>query len=627
MPSPWMKQTMTESSDPKILEAVRSAIEANEPLFNELMDSDELEAFVANKAGEVETMVADYIKVGATEDEAMQLALEGLLPDDEADGIDTDDVSIEGEDVARMSLSRRMALQVGTTVNKGGVNYVLNENHRWTRQDAGGQAAPQQRPKLSQDEMKASMAGQKYESPQAKQNKVIVDKLNNPKQKAPSEKQAALKEQNAFHAKLDAMDKSEVDAMATKLGIDPAKWPSRWNLQEQIRKAKPRQPSESSDYESRVQAAIKEGMSRGDAQGYVEAQDMQKSKPNQPNKPANSPIDTPPPPVHKSEIFGGHHNPRVDEDPNHDGVTDRARVGVAAFDVPPPPKKIPRIPGLTGVAKKSEDHFAQAFEADPEKLINDAVIMFTAMAEPGSPATFETDACKNLSPYWKSLELNENLEQRSKNRATLNTSLHQTANAIAKNAFVKHLDTLPEGSEILVTVGGCGAGKGFALKGVPQALELKKRAAVVWDSAGDQNATENPWILQEARKRGHKVSYVYVHSDPKVSWADPGRGVVKRAGDPNDGRMVDAMVFADSYALGAKNHAEFAKRHATDSDVTCVFLKNGNPPVLSGQMPPEALTIDRYELAKFAVDTINNSPDIPQHVREGALAGTKIWGD
>jgi hypothetical protein len=317
----------------------------------------------------------------------------------------------------------------------------------------------------------------------------------------------------------------------------------------------------------------------------------------------------------------------VEDDPNHDGVADQARVGVPAFEVPPPPKEIRRLPNLTGKAKAAESHFADEFEQDPDGMAEKAHILFTASLKEGDAPVFETDACKKLSPYWQSTDLEQNLDKRSKNRATLNTALHQTANAICKKAFLHHLDTMERGQEILVTVGGCGAGKGFALKNVPQALELKNRANVVWDSAGDQNATENPWILQEARKRGLRVAFVFVHSDPKVSWADPGRGVVKRAQDQNDGRMVDAKVFADSYALGAKHHAAFIARHGHDPDVTSVILKNGNPPMLLPGMPEEALQYDRQELAQFAIDTINNDPNVPEHIRRGALGGTQIWED
>jgi hypothetical protein len=44
-------------------------------------------------------------------------------------------------------------------------------------------------------------------------------------------------------------------------------------------------------------------------------------------------------------------------------------------------------------------------------------------------------------------------------------------------------------------------------------------------------------------------------------------------------------------------------------------------------MPEEALQYDRQELAQFAIDTINNDPNVPEHIRRGALGGTQIWED
>ncbi|HUW55587.1 MAG TPA: Hint domain-containing homing endonuclease, partial [Planctomycetota bacterium] len=121
------------------------------------------------------------------------------------------------------------------------------------------------------------------------------------------------------------------------------------------------------------------------------------------------------------------------------------------------------------------------------------------------------------------------------------------------------------------------SGKGFSLKvlsknGMPEFDTT--RYGAVWDSAGDQNATENPWLLAEAKKRGIKVTYAYVSADPEVSWADEKRGVVARASGTNDGRMVDATVFADSYVIGARNHAAFSKRHARDASF--LFIHSGD---------------------------------------------------
>ena len=157
-------------------------------------------------------------------------------------------------------------------------------------------------------------------------------------------------------------------------------------------------------------------------------------------------------------------------------------------------------------------------------------------------------------------------------------------------------------------------------------LAIKQKAKVVWDSAGDQNATENTWIQQEAEKRGLKVNYAYVHADPKTQWAHPERGVVKRAGDPNDGRMVDAKVFADSYAVGAKNHQAFYENNKNNPNANFVFLENAGTPKRLNGIPPEALGLNPQELAIFAAQTVKAS-GAPKHVQTGALQGMRIWSD
>lgn len=325
---------------------------------------------------------------------------------------------------------------------------------------------------------------------------------------------------------------------------------------------------------------------------------------------------TPPPP-------GSLYKPNVESDKDKDGVTDYARVGVGARDVPPPPK-LSRLPNLTNRERKAEQSFMKEFHKNPDKMTEDFRQIVKGSTKPGDPPTFGTDDAKVLSSLWH--DNNLPLNKRSVNRATLNVALHQTANAIAKRAFVKELDGLKKGDEIMVTVGGCGAGKGYALKNVPQALSIKQKSKAVWDSAGDQNATENPWIQSEAQKRGIKVNYVYVHADPKNQWANPERGVVKRAGDPNDGRMVDAKVFADSYAIGAKNHQAFYERNKDNKFAAFIFLENKGKPILLEGIPKEALNYDRHDLAKFAAEVVRKS-DAPAHVKRGALVGFRIWKD
>ena len=322
---------------------------------------------------------------------------------------------------------------------------------------------------------------------------------------------------------------------------------------------------------------------------------------------------TPPPP-------GKMYRPDVDAK-GANGVTTHARVGVAAMEVPPPPP-IGRVPNLTPREREVETGFIKSYEKDPDGVAKNFRELLQAKNKPGEPLTFGTDDAKVLASVWE----HPDVFARAQNRATLNTCLHQTANAITKRAFVQHLDTLKPGDEVMVTVGGCGAGKGYALKNVPDALAAKAKSKAVWDSAGDQNATENPWIQKEAEARGLKVNYVYVHADPRTQWAHPERGVVKRAGDPNDGRMVDAKVFADSYALGARNHQAFFEANKKNPNANFMFLENSGQPKKLDGIPKESLTIDRKELASFAAKAVANI-DAPPHVKRGALMGARIWGD
>jgi len=329
---------------------------------------------------------------------------------------------------------------------------------------------------------------------------------------------------------------------------------------------------------------------------------------------------------------GNAYVPDVEADIDGDGVTEYSRVGVPAKEVPPPPG-MNRLPNLTEHERAVEGEFIEAFEKNPDGLASDfRSMVVAAAAAKGKPPTFGTDDAKDLHRAWKSDELSQ--EERSQNRATLNLALHQTANAVCKRAFVQHLDTMKPGEEIMVTVGGCGAGKGYAINSkdadgnpnVPQAAAIADRSAVIWDSAGDQNATENPWIQQEAERRGLKVNYVYVHADPENQWAHPERGVVKRAQDPRDGRMVDAQVFADSYAIGARNHQSFYERNRDNPNARFTFVQNGSPPKLLDGIPSEALSIDRRALARFATKTVKEREGIPPHIVRGATMGGRIWG-
>jgi hypothetical protein len=304
-----------------------------------------------------------------------------------------------------------------------------------------------------------------------------------------------------------------------------------------------------------------------------------------------------------------------------DGVQVAARVGIPGKSVLPPPG-IPRLPNLNAQERAVEGKFADTFQKDPEGM---AKAFYDVAAK--NNFIFETDAAKSLMPEWTRPDLPPDEKgkpihpERAEARALYNTAMHQTANAVVKRAFMQRLDEIakmPEGErKILVTSGGVAGGKGSALAAAP---ELSKSVAATWDSAGEQNGTENPWLMEECEKRGIKPVFLFVAADPAVTWP----GAVERA--KSIGRMVDARAFADSYAHGAKNFAAFHEKHKDRASFVFARAKKDTPVAFLGKMPPEALGIDADRLYKTSMDYIESKRgELPPHIVAGATAGARIW--
>jgi len=302
---------------------------------------------------------------------------------------------------------------------------------------------------------------------------------------------------------------------------------------------------------------------------------------------------------------------------------EQARVGVAGDEVPPPPAKLPRLPGLHEDEKKYEERMNGAFEENPDG----AAKAFLEAAEKNN-WVFETDAAKMLLPEWSRPDLPPDGKtvhpERAEFRGKYNAVLHQAANAIAKRAFISRLDEIAKMPEdkrrVLVTSGGVAAGKGSALAAQP---DLAKSVAATWDAAGEQNATENEWLLEECKKRGIRPTFLFVHADPKQSWP----GVVERA--KGIGRMVDAQLFADSYAVGARNFGDFHEKHKDEADfVFGVFQGRGKPAKIVEDMPEEALKLDDSEIYEFASQYVDEKKDeLPPYIYDGATIGRRAFKD
>ncbi|MFW5828943.1 MAG: hypothetical protein ACOCXA_01665, partial [Planctomycetota bacterium] len=190
---------------------------------------------------------------------------------------------------------------------------------------------------------------------------------------------------------------------------------------------------------------------------------------------APSPQATMPPPgcaVHTADPY---------VDANGDGLTDTARVGVPGNQVP---DTIWRMPNLDPSQRAAETAFASRYEADPDGMAQEVIRKVrTEAAENDSAPVFETDAMKELSPDFQS---------KSDKRAN-NLALHQTANALAKRAFSAYLseaaqDPEQAGGTVLITAGGVGAGKSYAINALAETdahmAEVVDKEVARFDAAG-----------------------------------------------------------------------------------------------------------------------------------------------
>ena len=323
------------------------------------------------------------------------------------------------------------------------------------------------------------------------------------------------------------------------------------------------------------------------------------------------------------------------------GLVHRARVGVPAHEVPSTEDEIPRLPNLSDKQRAVESSFARDYAADPDGMA-DRYLKALRKGKVGvAPNVFGTDDVKMLNRDWNpgKVKPGEPLDKDTqKAMARYNTAVHNTANAIAKRAFLKHLDEHvsklpPDKRTVLVMNGGVAGGKGSSLARAADPsspyhglIPAAHQVGAVWDAAGENNTIENEWIHREAKKRGITPIFAYVHADPKDTWEAPDRGVIRRA--VRKGRMVDARLFADSYAEGAKNMHAFWQKHKGDG-TKFVFLDNRKKgaPRLHASFPTETLKWDAEQIYRDAMANLEKNKDkLPKALYKAGTAGAKIWG-
>lgn len=285
------------------------------------------------------------------------------------------------------------------------------------------------------------------------------------------------------------------------------------------------------------------------------------------------------------------------------GMTKAAIVGVAGDEIP---EKVPRLDGLDENQQAIESQFAELWE-DRNKRERAIAILREKFRNSDGSMTIETDAVKELDSRWGSKERIKELKAKQKDgtisaseedelkgylsfQQKNNTILHQTANVLAKETLRREIESRKANGEevnLMVTSGGCAVGKGFGLE--PKGREAIRdntsdkslvsdyerrttpnRNMIIWDSAGDQNATELPWV---ASQNVDHVTFVHTVGNGAKNASNAKSGLVQRAVDK--GRMVDANVYSQSYWIGNYNFQVFYDNN--NSNPKFSFFKVENP--------------------------------------------------
>lgn len=293
-----------------------------------------------------------------------------------------------------------------------------------------------------------------------------------------------------------------------------------------------------------------------------------------------------------------------------------ARVGVPGDAVPPPPnKEAMRLPNLTPEERDAESQALDwAMTNIDARAAEYTHAVGNGLGKMGK--TFGTDDVKEIMPVWYASH---------DTKAKYNTACHQAANAVAKRAFLGALDKLKPGDNVMVTAGGVAAGKGYAIKNAPgPVMGLQEAAGAVWDTAGEQNSTELPWVMDECRKRGLRAQAVFVHADPMATFDR----VIGRTDE--EGRMVDARAYADSYAHGGKNFSSFVQKNQGQGDLDVFYFDNSQgAPKQVDSMPPDATGYDSDTVYDVAMKKLAEAPPekASPAVKAGGAAGARIWGN
>ena len=257
------------------------------------------------------------------------------------------------------------------------------------------------------------------------------------------------------------------------------------------------------------------------------------------------------------------------------------------------------VPQLDAIGQR----FQKRLDKDYPTLVSD----YAKLKDAEGGKVLNTDVARELSPEYV------------KNR-TLSANVHEPASAFVKRLYAEKLaQPAPEGSSIMFTGGGTGAGKTSSLKMYP---DIAKNAEMIYDT--NMNKLESAQQkIDQALKAGRKVDLIYTYRDPVEALVE---GSLTRAmrmkGEFGSGRTVPLKEHLRTHTGSRDVMEQLQSVYADNPNVRIGIVDNsfgrGNQRISSLENLPKTDPAELKKRLKQALDEQFKLKKIDKDIYEGS---------
>ena len=257
------------------------------------------------------------------------------------------------------------------------------------------------------------------------------------------------------------------------------------------------------------------------------------------------------------------------------------------------------VPQLDAIGQR----FQNRLDKEYQKLVDD----YAMLEESKNGRVLNTDVARELSPDYV------------KNR-TLSANVHEPASAFVKKLYAEKLaQQAPEGSSVMFTGGGTGAGKTSSLSMYP---DIAQNAEMIYDTNMNklESATQK---INQALDAGRKVDLIYTYRDPVEALTE---GSLTRAmrmkGEFGSGRTVPLKEHIRTHTGSRDVMEQLQNQYADNPNVRIGVVNNsfgkGNQRISSLEDLPKHDPAELEQRLRTALDEQYKLNKIDKDIYEGS---------